>query len=235
MTKECKKDCKKNCANCDDCANNARRAFELEVDEELRQDRLNAFWAKYRALIYGTVIGVLALTAGIQLYQSWQMKVRLAESDMFEKAVTQIFIQEPDKARPQLIELATNGRTGYKYLARLELAGLAARQNDIETALAEFATLMESDAPESLRDVATLSYVGHQVDDGEPKTLLQKLEPMLNNPNYIGISAELATVLYIRDGQPEKAKEILNKALLMPEISDVVKTRLQALLQMVEG
>lgn len=223
----------KDSKKCEDCKKYQEQAFELEVDEDLHQERLNQFWAKYRWFIYAAVVLILAATAGFQLYHSWRMKVRLAESDAFETAVVDIFAQHPEKAKPALTQLATSGRTGYKYLARLELAGLAARQNDIKTALAEFKTLMDSNAPESLRAVATLSYVGHQVDTGDPKELLQQLTPFLDNPEFIGMAAELATVLYIRDKRPGEAKTMLQKALAMPNLSEPVQTRLRALIQMV--
>ena len=220
---------------CEDCKKYQDQAFELEVDEDLQQERLNRFWKKYRWLVYAAVILILGATAGIQLYQSWRMKIRLSESDAFENAVTNIFAQKPDEAKPVLTQLATSGRTGYKYLARLELAGLAARQNDTQTALKEFKTLMNSDTPESLRAVATLSYVGHQVDTADPKTLLNELKPFLNNPAFVGLAAELATVLYIRDKQPQEAQKMLQKALALPNLSETVQTRLKALSQIIES
>ena len=225
----------KDCKNCENCKKYQEQAFELEVDEDLQQERLNKFWKKYSWLVYTVVALILAATAGIQLYQSWRMKVRLAESDAYETAVVQIFSQKPDEAKPALVELANNGRTGYKYLARLELAGLAARQNDPETALKEFKTLMDSNAPESLRAVATLSYVGHQVDSGNPKELLPQIEPFLDNPAFVGMAAELATVLYVRDNRPKDAQKMLQKALSLPNLSEAVQTRLKALTQMIEG
>ncbi|MBQ3695789.1 MAG: tetratricopeptide repeat protein [Alphaproteobacteria bacterium] len=221
--------------DCENCKKYQEQAFELEVDEDLQQERLNRFWKKYRWLVYALVILILGATAGIQLYQSWRMKVRLAESDIFENAVVQIFAQKPEEAKPALMQLAQNGRTGYKHLARLELAGLAARQNDTETALKEFKTLMDSDAPESLRAIATLSYVGHQVDTADTKTLLQQLQPFLDNPAFVGMAAELAAVLYLRDNKTQDAQNMLKKALALPNLSETVQVRLKALSQIIES
>ena len=223
------------CKNCENCKKYQDQAFELEVDEDLQQERLNKFWKKYRWLAYTAVILILAATAGIQLYQSWRMKIRLEESDAFENAVLKIFTQKPEEAKPVLTKLATNGRTGYKYLARLELAGLAARQNNTETALAELNTLINSDAPDTLKAVATLSYVGYQVDTGNTKELLKLLEPYMSNSAFIAPAAELSAVLYLRDSEPEKTKGMLKKALLIPNLSNVSQTRLKNLMQMVES
>ncbi|MBQ4471779.1 MAG: tetratricopeptide repeat protein [Alphaproteobacteria bacterium] len=226
---------KKECKNCEDCKKYQDQAFELEVDEDLQQERLNKFWQKYRWLIYTAVVLILAITAGIQLYQSWWLKVRLAESDKFEDAVIKLYGNQEADALPALTDLAENGRTGYQYLARLEKAGYAVRQGNTEQALEDFKALMDSNAPRALRNVATLSYVGHQVDTADPDTLLAQLDPLKDDPAFIGMTAELETILYLRKNQPDTAKDVLKKALAMPNLSEVVTTRLQALQQMLEN
>ena len=221
---------------CEDCQKYQEKAFELEVDEDLQQERLHHFWKKYGWMIYAGVVVILALTAGIQIYQSWKMKVRLAESDQFETAVIKIFSQKPDEARPLLNELADSGRTGYRYLAQLELAGLAARQNDQEAALVQLKKLMDdSSAPETLRTAALLSYVGYQADTGDPKELLQMLEPVMENAPFIGTTMQLVTVLYLRDNQPELAKQKLKNALNLPNITEAATQEIKMLMQIVEN
>ena len=226
---------KKDLSKCDNCKRYQEHAFELEVDEDLHQERLNALWKQYRGLIYAGIILILGVTAGAQIYQSWRMKVRLAESDNFETAVVKIFNQKPDEARPLLEELAQNGRTGYKYLAQLELACLAARQNDKETALIELKKLMDGNGPKTLKTAALLSYVGYQADDGDPKELLKLLEPQMENVAFITTTMRLATVLYLRDKQPEAAKKALQKALTLPNISENAQQEIKVLIQMVEN
>lgn len=221
---------------CENCQKYQEKAFELEVDEDLQQERLRHFWKKYGWMVYAGVIVILALTAGIQIYQSWKMKVRLAESDQFETAVIRIFSQKPDEARPLLNELAENGRTGYRYLAQLELAGLAARQNDQETALVALKNLMDDgSAPEILRTTALLSYVGYQADTGDPKELLQMLEPVMDNVPFIGTTMQLVTTLCVRDNQPELAKQKLQNALRLPNITEAATQEIQILIQIVEN
>jgi len=226
---------KKDLSKCDNCRKYQEQAFELEVDEDLQQERLNQFWQKYRGFVYAIVVLTLGTTAGVQIYQSWQQKVRLAESDTFESAIVKIVNKTPDEARPLLAELAQNGRTGYKYLAQMELAGLAARQNDKETALAELKKLMNSHAPKTIRNAALLSYVGYQADNGEPKELLKLLKPLMNDAAFIGPTMQLATVLYLRDNQPDLAKQALQKALSLKDVSEKAQEEIKILIQMVEN
>ena len=86
-----KKECEKNCSNCKNdcssCRQYQEKAFELEVDEEMEQERLTQMWEKYRTWIIGGVSAILILTAGFQIYQSWWKNVRLNESDAFEQAM----------------------------------------------------------------------------------------------------------------------------------------------------
>lgn len=225
----------KNSTKCEDCKKYQDQAFELEVDEDLQQERLTAFWQKYRFFVYGAIILILVATAGIQIYQSQRDKIRLAESDAFETAVIQIFSQKPNEAKPVLTDLAQNGRTGYKYLAQLELAGLAARQNDVTTALAELKKLMDGNAPKTLKNAALLSYVGYQADSGDPKELLKMLEPLMDNPAFIGTTMQLATILYLRDHQSDMAKKALHNALALKNLSDKAQEEIKVLIQMVEN
>lgn len=226
---------KKEQDKCEDCKKYQQKAFELEVDEDLQQERLNQFWQKYRWLIYIGIVLILGATAGIQLYQSWRMKIRLAESDDFEQAVVKIYSQQPEEAKPILTHLAANGRTGYKYLAHLELAGLAARQNDTQTALSELKKVIDSDAPKSLRTVATLSYVGQQVDTGNIQELLPLVQPFLKDSSFVGVAAELAVILHVRANQPQEAQKVLKDALALPNLSETNQLYLKTLSQMVES
>ncbi|MGB1911528.1 MAG: tetratricopeptide repeat protein, partial [Candidatus Puniceispirillaceae bacterium] len=43
-----------------------------EIEEELKQDRLNSLWAKYGKYLIGFAVAIVALVAGFQGYKSWQ-------------------------------------------------------------------------------------------------------------------------------------------------------------------
>ena len=226
---------KKECTNCDECKKYQDKAFELEVDEDLQQERLDRFWKKYRLWIYTAIFVLLAGTAGVQIYQSHQLKQRLKESDAFENAVIQLYAHQEDAATEAFKNLSANAKTGYKYLAELELAGMAARSQKTEDALPHLKAVMESNAPKALRDVATLSYIGHQVDFADPQQLLDQLEPLMDNPAFIGMTAELVTILYLRQNQKDQARAFLEKAKALPNLSALTQNQLQTLTQIVEN
>ena len=80
-----------------------------------------------------------------------------------------------------------------------------------------------------------LSYVGYQADSGDPKELLQMLEPVMENAPFIGTTMQLVTILYLRDNQPELAKQKLKNALKLPNITEVATQEIKMLMQIVEN
>ena len=112
---------KKSCNNChgkcESCAERQAKAFELEVDEEIQQERLTQFWKKYSWLVYTAVILILASVVGVESYTAWRAKTRLKESDLFEKSIILATNEHTEKAITGFKELSDNGKTGYRILA----------------------------------------------------------------------------------------------------------------------
>jgi len=209
------------------------KALELEVDEELRQDQLAKFWQKYRYAICGAVVAILGITAGAEIYQTWWANVRLRESDAFEQGAIAAFSGDYEKARPHFQQLADNAKTGYRYLAQMELAGLALQNNEKEQALQLLKGIMDSTAPKSLRSVATLSYVGQQLETLDAKLALDLLQPLLDDSAYVVPAAQLAFALYMKSGETEQAKATITKALATPDLSTDAKNKLEILQTMI--
>lgn len=228
----------KNCKNCDkecSCRKYQEKALELEVDEELRQDRLREFWQRYRFIIYGGICLTLAITAGAEIYRSWWLKVRLAESDIFEQGVVAAYGNKVDEAATHFKQLIDAGKTSYRYLAQMELAGLNMRNNKLDEALTGLQNIMNSNAPQELRYIATLSYVGHQFDKQDSAVSLAQLQPLLDDPAFMGVATQMVCALYIKNGQNDKAKDLITKALAVQDLKPNVRTKLEALQSMIES
>ncbi len=211
--------------------------FEREVEEQLQKERLTNFWNKYRFAIIGAIAGVILVTVGTEVYHSWRTKVRLNESNAFESAVLLSYTGESEKALSELQQLIATSKTGYKYLAQLKTAGILFGTEKEDEALAALQTVMnDTAAPQQLRDIATLSYVGHQVDAGDPARLRSLLEPMLTPTNaYYGSAVELAVVLAVVQGDEPAAVPMLKQAISEPTVSPATKTRLEQLLSVIEN
>jgi hypothetical protein len=209
--------------------------FEREVDEELQRERLRALWQKYRFAVIGFVVGILLVTIGNEVYHSWRQKVSLAESDSFENAAILAYTGETDKATEILKKLATDGETGYAPLAEMKLAGIYFSQNKNEEAIASLNKVINSNAPEQLKAVATIAYVGQQFETEDSTKLQALLKPYLTGTSsFVGSAAELSAALYLKENDEAAAVNVLNNTINNPKTAPAVKQRLSELLSAIK-
>ncbi|MGN0919146.1 MAG: tetratricopeptide repeat protein [Alphaproteobacteria bacterium] len=222
---ECRKD-----KDCSECKKYQDKAFELEVDEELQQEKLAEWWKKYSWLVYSGVAAVLLTTAGVEWYRSHQMKVRLTESDSFEKASLLAHEGKNEEAEAAFKQLATSGKTGYRMLALMNLANLQMNAGQTEEGLKTLKTILESTPPKDpLHLTSSLSYVAYQMESAPSEELLKVLESALENEAFQGLATELAVPLLKSQGKTVEAEALLQKALQSEAVSAGSKARLNAL------
>ena len=200
--------------------------FEQEVDDELRQEKLAALWKKYRFIVFGGIIAIIGGTIAMEWYQAWHLKVRMAESDRFENAVILSVQGKDDEAFGILRDLGKNAKTGYRFVAKMEEAGLMLKQKKIREASALLKELANDEkAPQPVRDAALLSYVGHNFDSGNTAELIQQLNPLVQNEKgaFYGPAVELVARMRMLSGDKEKAQTLLKKALENPDLTPQTK------------
>lgn len=208
-----------------------------EVDAELKNDQIKAFWKKYRFLLIGLAVLAVAIAIGFEVYQSWWTKTRLSESDQFEQAAVLTYQGKSDEALGILNTLSENGKTGYRYLADLKRASILMAQGKNEAAFQLLNELANNkNMPNELRAVARLSLAGHQIDSKTPDEIQTLLQPLLTETNpFYGSATELAAIAYLKQGNQEAAKNILNQALQSTSVPLNVKQRLSELLSVIEA
>jgi hypothetical protein len=206
-----------------------------EVIEEVHNEQLRKVWDKYKYFLFFTVFCVVVAVSSWEVYQSWQMKNRIAESDVYEKAVILNAKGQVDEALSVYSSLE-NGKTNYRYLAQLRKAGLLFETGKNTEALAVLNALRQDEnVPEPLRATAALGYVSHQLETEDVATLQEILNPYLTVGNvWYGTAVEMSIFLMIRDGQNEKATKMLDEALTMDSVSAVMKERLDIVKKMLD-
>lgn len=233
MKKEtCKDNCGGTCGG-DKACQIQQRIFEREVDEELRQERLARLWQKYRFYVFFAVAAVLVGTIGAEWYQAWRTRVSLAESDRFETAMIAATQGHTDTAVDELTRLAAEGRTGYRYLAQMEAAGLLLRSDKPAQGLERLQALMnDTQAPKPLRQAATIAFVGHQLDTGDVRELQGYLIPIMGDKNsaFLGNAVELSAVIEYLTGNKDRAILTIQTALDDQGIPEATRERLAALM-----
>jgi len=184
-----------------------------EVDEELRRENLEKLWKRYGK---GLIALVLVLVLGVAGYQAWKiydLRQRQDQSDRFAAALTLAETGDTDAAVAALGKLSDPSGGGYAGLAALERARLLADGGDVEGAIALWdAIAADSALGAGFRDVATILSVLHQVDQGDPATLRQRLEPLAGEgASFRGSAWELMAVIDLRTGDRTAARGLYTK------------------------
>ena len=135
-------------------------------------------------------------------------------------------------AAEEFNRLANNAPDGYRTLARLRAAALRATSGDLPGALTLWDQLAaDTEADPLLRDLASLLWVQHMVDFGDPAAIEGRLLPLVaaGNP-WRPMALESQAWLQMRTGQADKARETLRSLLADATAPDGVKGRANGLL-----
>ncbi len=181
-----------------------------EVDEEVRQDRLQALGKRYG--IYA-VIAAVALVAGTIAFVVWQdsqQAARDADSTRFLNAVVQESVAA-DSALLELRELGADGTTAYRFLAKLREGRLLAQEGDKAQALAVFDSVAsESDLGNTYRDLARLLAVANGLDVLSQNEVEERIVSLNVPDNPFRVTArEFLALSAIQAGDTARAEELL--------------------------
>jgi len=210
-----------------------------EVSEDLRADRTRALLRRYGAWLIAAAVAVVLATAG---YEAWSAHRKTAADQDAAKflAASDIADGPADKRRdalPALLDLAQNGSGGYRTLARLRAAGVLADSHDLPAALAQWdGVSADTSVDADLRSFADLQWAMHQIDQGDVaivETRLQKLTG--KGGTWRALALEGEALLAIRQGQTDRARDLLKALTADTTATDSVRGRAAGLLQQIGG
>ena len=212
-------------------------AFVREVDDAYRRDRVGRLWSRYaRWLFVG--IGVLLIAAAALLYwQSQRRDAADARGQVFAAALADIAANRVDAATPKLGQLAQAPEPGYRALAALTRASVAARGSDPAPAAAELERVIADDATgKPFRDLALLRLVMLRFDAMPPATVVARLAPLARPGNpWFGSAAELTALAHLRDGKPALARPLLSAIIADNSVPISIRARVQPMLSAIPG
>ena len=181
--------------------------FMREVDDAVRGDQLQSFFARFGIPVIAAVVLALGALGG-WLYWNHQ-KVANAEENgrQFAAAVTAMEQQRPDAAAAQAEKLVTEGSPNYQLLARMIQGNAAELGNDAKIANARYgAAAAISDADPVFRDLALIRQTLVEFDTLEPAKVVERLQPVIdrNGPAFPP-AAELAALAELKRGKTQQA------------------------------
>jgi hypothetical protein len=188
-----------------------------EVDEELRADRAQALLKRYGGLIVAIALLIVGSVAGWQAWRWWQNKQNLAVAAEYLNATRIADAAGPAKdarakeAIAALEKVASGAPEGYGTLARLRAAALEADSGNPQAAAALWDQVAGDGAADPLlRDLASLNWVNHAIDTGDPAMIEARLKPLASPENpWHPLAREAQALLYMRQGKNEQAKDTL--------------------------
>lgn len=184
-----------------------------EVDEDLRQEKLQQVWTRYGGLMAGGAVAIVLAVAAWQGWNSWDLKQRLASSSRYAESATLLEQGRKDEAAEVLGKLQTEGAKGYRTLAELRLADLKQQQGDLPAAAGIYQRLAaDSSVDKVYRDMATIRAAYLTVDSADPVALDKSLEPLAAESSSWRHSArEIQALTALRRGDEARAADLFAK------------------------
>ncbi len=192
-----------------------------EVDEDLRAERLRAAGRRYGMLAIAVIL-IAAIAAGIWQYQLFRHRqLAAATASAFFAATKQADstlhpgTSGPSPAQADAARLfgqvAARGPEGFRTLARLRQAQIAWDTGEHEKALGFWDALHDdTGADATFRGLASLLWVQHQVDSGDPAVLKSRLGTLgIPGSPWRALAQELDAEIDLRLGHVADAKRKL--------------------------
>lgn len=198
-----------------------------EIDEAVRQDDLARFARAYGRPLLGVVIaGVLAF-GGYLLWQSREEAAMEAQSEKLVAALDKLQSGDVTDAQALAASLAAEGNGAAATSALMLQAGLAMEQGKRAEAAELFARISaDQDAPQALRDLATIREFTATFDTRKPADVIARLKPLAvpGNP-WFGSAGELVAIAHLELGQRDQAGVLFGEIAKSEDVPETIRAR----------
>jgi hypothetical protein len=183
-----------------------------EVDDALRQDQAERFLRRYAKLVLALVVLALLAFAGFLYWQHHKKAQAETGAEQLILALDDLDAGKTADAQKKLAPLAA-GEGGNAVLAQLAQAGIASEQGRADEAAKLYsAVARDGDAPQPLRDLASVREVAAAYDKLPPQTVIDRLSGLAQPGNpWFGVAGEMVGVAYLKQGKAAQAGPLLVK------------------------
>lgn len=177
-----------------------------EVEEKLREDKLQVWWNKYGMVAIGAAVGLVLFVGAYGAYNSWRASVNAATGEKFA-ALQQEVQSDPAGAQAALTTFEKSAHGGYRALAEMERAGALQAQGDLRGAIAALDNAAKLANEPVVKQSAQLraAYLAAETDN--LTTLEERVKPLIDTRGpFSYLARELVGVKAYEAGQPERAR-----------------------------
>ncbi len=206
-------------------------AFIKEVDEDVKNDNLKAFWDKYGLYVIVFVVAALTLAVSFESIKAWKVKRDEAMSNTYISALDMQARGKLDGSLKMLQKISEDGNGIYRDIAKLQAVNILLEQGETDKALSELETIVNNEKINpSLRAASRLKFVSLKFDNMKSDEISAVLAPISNDAQWAPYAKEFMAMAAIRDGNLEQAKTLYNEIFAMPDLSDELRARVQDIL-----
>jgi hypothetical protein len=210
--------------------------FFREVDEDVRRDRILRYWTKYRYLLIGLAVLVVAGTGGWRLYGHYREEAALAASAKYEAAAQLSRDGKSAEAAAAYDALSKTAPKGYAILARLRAADESAA-SDPQAAIRAYEALVADPSFDPVfKDFAKLRMAVLRLDSDDPLEFERKFAPLASDTfPYRHQIRELLGLAALKRNAFDTAGNWFDGIVSDPRAPAGVRMRAQALLGLVQS
>jgi len=198
-----------------------------EVDDALREEQMASAFKRWGMLVGAVSLAALAALAGGLWWKSHQDSLAQDRGIALTRAIDQIEGTRSDLAAATLDPIAKGDAPGSASVARLIQAGLAMQAGKPADAAKIYdAVAADANAPQPLRDLATVRGTAAAFDTLPPATIVTRLKPLALPGNaWFGPAGEMLALAYLKQGNNAQAGTLLGAIAKDKDVPDTLKAR----------
>lgn len=207
-----------------------------ELKEDLREEKLQAFWKTYGNWIIGGAIAILAGTAITVVWKNWTNKKQQENAQTYEKALE---LSKTDFSQASaLFEQISQRPSGFAMLAEFQLASHALKSSNIEQARNHLKKITEMKHLTSLyRELAIILDLHLAIENPSfpGEEVLKNINNLTKSGPWQLLALELKAIALIRMKDFKAAEDILQELVKMNIPTPAFNHRVRALLALTKS
>lgn len=198
-----------------------------EIDEAVRQDDTLQFFQKYGTALGSAVALILVGMFGYWWWDSTSEAALEAQSETVVSALDSVEAGDFPGADEKVADLVDDGSVGARTVSRFLQAGAALEQGENAKAVELYAAIAaDTEAPQTLRDLALIREVSTNFDDRDPQDVITKLEALaVPGHAYFGSAGELVAIAHLEAGNREEAGALFSAISQDEEMPQTLRNR----------
>lgn len=205
-----------------------------EVDEAVRHDLLRALWAKYGVIAMTGAVLIIVGVSGYKFWNYWQAEQAAKNGGRFVGGITLLEDKKTSEAVEVFKSLSSDAPSGYRILARFQLAAVYAKDGKKAEAVKLYEELAANSSVNSVQQgFAKIRAASLRVDEASFDEMLKRLEGQAVTGNPWRHSArELLGLSAYRTGDMSVAERYFNVMLSDQQTPQNMRRRAEMMLSL---